>query len=149
MKPSFEYGAAVRVVRSLRNDGTYPGLPTGALLVRQGSLGHVRDVGTFLQDQLIYSVHFLDGDRLVGCREHELQPADAPWIPCRHEFRDKVSPRWSLAVGGQVVARPGDPGEVLRVLRDAPGGVAYEVRFGERTLQVPEASLEPLRADDD
>lgn len=31
----------------------------------------MRDVGTFLLDQIIYSVHFLDEGRLVGCRESE------------------------------------------------------------------------------
>ena len=69
MLPRFDYGAEVRVTRSVRNDGTFPGLPTGALLVRRGSVGFVRDVGTFLQDQIIYTVHFLQDDRIVGCRE--------------------------------------------------------------------------------
>ena len=50
MRPRFEYGDEVRVTRNVRNDGTYPGLETGQLLIRRGSTGHVRDVGTFLQD---------------------------------------------------------------------------------------------------
>jgi len=45
MRPKYDYGAEVRVIRNLRNDGTYPGLATGTLLVRRGSIGFVRDVG--------------------------------------------------------------------------------------------------------
>ena len=46
----------MRLIRNVRNDGTFPGMDVGKLLVRRGSVGYVRDVGTFLQDQLIYSV---------------------------------------------------------------------------------------------
>lgn len=150
MRPRFEYGDEVRVTRNVRNDGTYPGEATGALLVRRGSVGYVRDVGTFLQDQLIYTVHFLDDDRLVGCRDAELQDAADPWVPSRFEFREHVTPTVMLAVGGEVIARPGDDGEVLKVLRD--GGidaeVSYHVRFPGRTLQVPEGILRPLNEED-
>ncbi|MEW8396931.1 MAG: nitrogen fixation protein NifZ, partial [Candidatus Thiodiazotropha sp.] len=137
MRPKFEYGEQVRVVRNLRNDGTYPGEATGRLLVRRGSVGFVRDVGTFLQDQLIYSVDFLDANRRVGCREQELQPASDPWIPTRFEFRDKVTPRLTLAIQGEVIARPGDAAEIEKVLRDYPGGPAYHLRVNGRTLQGP------------
>jgi nitrogen fixation protein NifZ len=144
LRPKFEYGEKVRVVRNLRNDGTYPGEPTGRLLVRQGSIGYVRDVGTFLQDQLIYSVDFLDAQRRVGCREQELQLATDPWIPTRFEFREKVTPKIPLGIQGEVIANPGDAGEVEKVLREHPGGPAYYVRFRGRTLQVPETALEYL-----
>jgi nitrogen fixation protein NifZ len=131
-------------VRNLRNDGTYPGESTGRLLVRQGSIGYVRDVGTFLQDQLIYSVDFLDARRRVGCREQELQLATDPWIPTRFEFREKVTPKIPLGIQGEVIANPGDAGEIEKVLREHPGGPAYHVRFSGRTLQVPETALEYL-----
>lgn len=45
MRPTFTFSEAVRVVRAIRNDGTYAGLPSGALLVRRGSIGYVRDWG--------------------------------------------------------------------------------------------------------
>jgi len=144
VRPAFEYGDAVRVIRNVRNDGTFPGTSTGALLVRQGSVGYVRDVGTFLQDQLIYSVDFMEAGCMVGCREQELQPADAPWIPTRFEFRDKVTPTVSLGIQGEVVAGPGDPGEIEKVLREQAGGPAYHVRFSGRTLVVAETALEFL-----
>jgi nitrogen fixation protein NifZ len=148
VRPVFEYGEEVRVLRTVRNDGTYPGLPTGALLIRRGSTGFVRDVGTFLQDQTVYSVHFLAEDRLVGCREEELQPAAAPWTPSRFEFRDLVTARIPLGIGGRVLVERGAVGEVLKVIRDAPGGIAYHVHFdGRNPLQVPESALEAPVAD--
>jgi nitrogen fixation protein NifZ len=104
----------------------------------------VRDVGTFLQDQLIYSVDFLDANRRVGCREQELQLATDPWIPTRFEFREKVTPKIPLGIQGEVIANPGDAGEIEKVLREHPGGPAYHVRFSGRTLQVPETALDCL-----
>jgi nitrogen fixation protein NifZ len=142
MRSELDYGDEVRVLRNLRNDGTFPGLDVGQLLVRRGSVGFVRDMGTFLQDQIVYSVHFLAEDRLVGCREEELQPAAAPWTPSRFERRDKVAARVPLGIRGRVLVEPGETGEVLKVLRGAPGGVSYHVHFsGRNTLQVPETVL--------
>ena len=145
MQPArFEFGQQVRVVRTIRNDGTFPGKERGELLVRQGSVGYVKDVGTFLQDQVIYSVDFLDDGRLVGCREQEIQLASDPWIPTRFEFRQKVTPVRRLGRAGEVIAEPGMEGEIEKVLRDFPGGPAYHVRFAGRVLQVPESSLDHL-----
>jgi nitrogen fixation protein NifZ len=148
MRPRFDYGDHVRVVRNVRNDGTYPGLEMGEHLVRRGSTGYVQNVGTYLQDYIIYSVHFLNENLLVGCREEELIMADEPWTPSRYEFRDKVIARIALSVAGEVVVAGGTEGEVLKVLRDVPGGVAYHVRFPGRTFQVPESVLEPARGGD-
>ncbi len=143
MRPEFDYGDEVRVVRNVRNDGTYPGVDVGKLLVRRGSVGFVRDVGTFLQDQLVYSVHFLQEDRLVGCRAEELISAEAPWTPSRFEFRDKVAARVSLAIQGKMLVEQGEIGEVMKVLRGAPGEVSYHVHFqGRNTILVPEPALE-------
>ncbi len=150
MLPAFEYGAQVRVLRNVRNDGTFPGYATGALLLRRGSVGFVRDLGTFLQDQIIYSVHFLEQDRVVGCREEELQLAGDPWVPSRFEFRDRVRARIPLGIQGRVVVERGTEGEVLKVVRDAPGGVAYQVWFnGPNALQVPESALDGEAIDDE
>lgn len=148
MFPKYQYGEEVRVMRNVRNDGTYPGEATGSLLVRRGSVGYVRDVGTFLQDQLIYTVDFFDQQRVVGCREQELQPAGDPWIPTRFEFREKVTPLVLLAIDGEVIARPGDPGEIEKVLREAENGPVYHARFNGRTLLVPESALQLLESSD-
>lgn len=147
MRPRWECGEAVRVIRNVRNDGTYPGMDTGAPLVRRGSVGHIVDVGTFLQDQIIYSIHFLDQGRIVGCREEELIGLDEEWVPSRYEFREKVRSRAALAVGGEVLVDAGAVGEVLKVLRHGGNGVAYHVHFDclpGRVLQIPEAQLDPL-----
>lgn len=145
MDARWDYGAAVRLVRNVRNDGTYPGLDPGAPLVRRGSVGYVVDVGTFLQDQIIYSVNFLEEGKIVGCREEELIGADEPWTPSRFEFRDKVRAGRGLKVGDEVLVAAGDLGEVIRVIRNAPGGVAYHIHFDcqpGRLLQIPEGLLD-------
>jgi len=149
MLPRFEYGDAVRVTRNVRNDGTYPGLVMGNLLVRRGSVGYVMNVGTFLQDQLIYTVNFLDQGRVVGCREEELLGADEPWIPSKFETREKVRAVLTLAVDGQVLVPAGTEGEVMRVVRETDAGVQYHVHFPGHVLQVPEDVLEGLERRDD
>jgi len=138
----FEYGEAVRVTRNVRNDGTYPGLDVGVLLVRRGSVGHVVNVGTFLQDQVIFTVHFLNQGRMVGCRLEELMSADEPWNPSRFEFRDKVVGTLDFAIGGEVVVAKGMHGEVMKVIRDKEL-IQYHVAFDGRTLQIPETALAP------
>ena len=142
MLPKFEYGEAVRVVRNVRNDGTFPGEPTGRLLIRRGSVGYVRDVGTFLQDQLVYSVDFFEQGMMVGCREQELQLASDHWIQTRFEFRDKVTPVNTLAVKGEVIASPGDEGEIEKVFRNHEAGPTYHVRFSGRTFQLNEKAID-------
>jgi len=140
----WDYGDAVRLTRNVRNDGTYPGLETGAPLVRRGSVGYVVDVGTFLQDQVIYSVNFLDEQKIVGCREEELIGGDEPWAPSRFEFRERVRSTKGLSVNGQVLVERDAIGEVIKVIRDAPGGVAYHIHFESllgRVLQIPEDAL--------
>lgn len=142
--PRFEYGEAVRLIRNVRNDGTYPGMATGTLLIRRGSVGYVTDVGTFLQDQLIYSVNFLEVGRMVGCREEELILASDPWEPNLYEFKDMVATTRPLALRGEVRVQQGQVGQVMRVLRDLPEGMGmqYHVHFGDGlVLQVPEQSL--------
>ncbi|MBL8415418.1 MAG: nitrogen fixation protein NifZ [Propionivibrio sp.] len=151
MDARWDFGEPVRLTRNVRNDGTYPGLDTGAPLVRRGSIGYVVDVGTFLQDQIIYSVNFLDEGRIVGCREEELIDADEPWTPSRFEFREKVRSAKGLSVGGEVLVKRGAVGEVIKVIRDAPGGVVYHIHFEcllGRLLQIPEDALEPVLAEE-
>ena len=143
-RPRFDYGDEVRVVRNLRNDGTFPGVATGTLLVRRGSTGVVRDIGTFLQDQIVYSVHFTDADLLVGCRDRELIGLDEPWVPSRFEFGEKVAARLALGIGGKVIVPAGETGEIIKVLRALPQGVAYHVNFPGRMLQVPETALDEV-----
>ena len=142
MIAEFNIGDEVRVTRNVRNDGTFPGLDRGDLIMRKGATGTVVDRGTFLQDQVIYTVHFLEADRIVGCREEELIGADEPWVPTRFEFRDKVISLNAFAVGGEVLVETGASGEIVKVLRDAEGGPQYHVLFTDRVFQIKEASLD-------
>jgi nitrogen fixation protein NifZ len=142
LEPRFARDQAVRVIRNIRNDGTYPGEATGALLVRRGSVGYVRHIDVFLQDQLIYAVHFLEaGNRIVGCRETELIPADASWIPNRFERGDRVIAKRALAVGGVIVGEVGATGEIIAVIREPDTTAHYHVLFGQRVFRVPEDAL--------
>ncbi|MGF1613225.1 MAG: nitrogen fixation protein NifZ [Gammaproteobacteria bacterium] len=145
MRPRFGYGQAVRATRDLRNDGTYPGVGTGKLLAARGSIGHIRDVGVFLQDQVIYSVDFLSMGRVVGCRESELISADAPWRPARFQPGDWVSVRTRLVASGTLVAEPGTLGEIQDVVQIGQSSTLYQVAFGQRFFHVPETALEPAR----
>ena len=137
---TFDYGAAVRLVRTVHNDGSFPGKKRGDLLVRKGAIGHVRDIGSFLQDQVIYQVHFLELGFSVGCREQELLPAEAPWIDSEFEFGDWVAATSGLAVAGQLLVQAGDVGQVMAVRRDLEP-LRYEVLFADRLLQVPLSAI--------
>ena len=138
----FDCGDRVRVVRTVRNDGTFPGCRTGQVLVRRGSLGYVCDVGAFLQDQVIYAVDFLNAGRVVGCREVELIPADAPWTAHRFDVRDRVAADRILAVGGKGVAAAGEVGEVVALVGDDPAAPACDEEFAAGTFRVPESVLD-------
>ncbi len=143
MEQRFDFGVAVRLTRNVRNDGTFPGLEVGNLLIKRGSVGYVMNVGTFLQDQIIYTVNFLDQGRVVGCRDEELIGADEPWMASRFETREKVKTRLALSLRGEVVVPAGAIGEIFKVLRDPAEGVRYHVHFpGGRMLQVPESLLD-------
>ncbi len=144
MLPKFEFGNEVRIIRNVRNDGTYPGMDPGMLLVRRGSTGFVMNVGTFLQDQLIYTVNFLELGKIVGCREEELISIEEPWIPSKFESREKVRSRITMTVGGEIRVKPGMEGEIMKVMRDDDNGVSYHVIFHDRVLQVPETALEAI-----
>ncbi len=144
MLPRWDYGDAVRVTRNLRNDGTFPGADIGELLVRRGRIGHVRNIGSFLQDQIIYSVHFLEEERLIGCREEELIGAEEAWIDSRFEVRQKICAARALAVRGEIRVPLGSPGEILNLERAQTDGVVYHCHFDclpGIPLSVPEAAL--------
>ncbi|MBS1209328.1 MAG: NifZ family protein [Proteobacteria bacterium] len=149
MKPRWDLGDTLRVTRNVRDDGTFPGCSRGDLLVRRGSIGTVVDIGTFLMDQIIYSVHFLDQNRIVGCREEELIGLDEAWADSRFETREHVITQRALAIAGEVRVPAGSRGEILMVLRDRPDGIAYHVHFhcyAGHPLIVRETALEsPLQ----
>ncbi len=149
MLPKYEFGDEVRIVRNVRNDGTYPGVAIGTLLIRRGATGFVMNVGTFLQDQLIYTVNILEQGKIVGFREEELIGIDEVWIPSKFESREKVQSKITLTVRGEVRVTPGMEGEILKVFRDENHGVQYHVIFHDQVLQVSEASLVAVHIHDE
>lgn len=145
MQPAYDYGTEVRLVRNVRNDGTYPGAEVGELLIKRGSVGCIYDVGSYLQDQIIYRVHFLDAARTVGCREEELILASDPWIPNKFEFNQKVCSAFPIDRDGERIVQQDQQGTVTKVIRNIESmRVDYHVYFGDRTLQMPEAALNAI-----
>jgi nitrogen fixation protein NifZ len=74
--PVFRPGEKVRASKYVRNDGTYRGREIGAVLVRKGETGYVRDIGTYLQQFYVYAVEWVDSGTLVGMRAKELVSLD-------------------------------------------------------------------------
>lgn len=136
MRPKFTFSDAVRVVRAIRNDGTVAGFAPGELLVRRGSTGFVRDWGVFLQDQIIYQIHFPESDLIIGCREQELIPLAQPWLAGNLQYGDTVTCRMALAVGGEVVVNVGQQGRIEATDRGERGD-SYTVDFSGRWFTVP------------
>ncbi|KEA63684.1 NifZ protein [Marinobacterium lacunae] len=147
MRPRYEYGDEVRLTRNVRNDGTYPGKDVGELLMQRGATGVVYDVGTYLQDQLIYRVHFIEAGKTVGCREEELIPIAQKWIQNRFEFRDKVQVLCALKLDGEVIARRGDVGEIENVLREEDEDeIFYNLYINSCNIMIPERALDAAPA---
>ena len=142
--PRYDYADTVRVIRNIHNDGTYPGERKGELLVKRGSVGYVQNVGSCLQDQIIYSVNFMEIQRVVGCRETELIGANEAWVNSQFEFRDHVCAKKSLSIDGEIVVESGQQGEIVKVMRDLHKGVFYHVLFGTRTIQVSELAIKGM-----
>ncbi|KAA5607613.1 nitrogen fixation protein NifZ [Roseospira marina] len=76
LPPAFQLGEKVRATALVRNDGTFPGLAVGDVLVQPGNEGYVRDIGSFLQRYRIYAVDFIGLNRIVGLRAGELESAE-------------------------------------------------------------------------
>ena len=75
-RAKFFMGQKVRLLEDIKNDGTYPYLKIGEVMIKKGSVGYIRTIGEFLQVIRVYEVHFLDAEAVVeviGCREHELE----------------------------------------------------------------------------
>ena len=146
MQARFDYGDKVRVIKNIRNDGTFMGKNRGALLIRRGSLGYIKGVGKFLQDQVIYQVHFIEQGCTVGCRESELGDLEEPWIERLFERGDNVVVLQSLGSNGEVVVSKGSSGQVLGIENEQPP-LTYRVLFKQlnglenNSWVVPESAL--------
>lgn len=73
----FDWGQRVQAAADLFNDGSYPEEPVDALLVRAGESGEIVQVGSHIESgKVVYMVEFA-ADRLIGCFEPELTPAES------------------------------------------------------------------------
>ena len=72
-EPIFDYGQKVRSIKTIRNDGTFPGKDIGEVLVKKGDIGYVTSIGTFLQQYYIYGVEIVETGYRVGMRGKELE----------------------------------------------------------------------------
>ncbi len=140
----FAPGSEVRIVRNIRNDGSFHQLEKGELLVEAGSIGIVRTYGYFLQTQIIYQVFIPEHNRVVGVRDSEVIDATLDWVPCLFRSMDKAKLTCSLKMFGEPLASKGDVIEVHRVYRDLEDGtLSYEVMFGEHMVKLDSTRLEP------
>jgi nitrogen fixation protein NifZ len=72
--PKYEWGQRVKTLIDLYNDGTFPNAEPEALLVANGGLGEIVQVGAHTDTNTpIYLVEFGDG-LVVGCLEEEIAP---------------------------------------------------------------------------
>ena len=75
--PRYEWGQSVLAATDLFNDGSYPEQSSETLLVKNGESGAVVQVGRHTDSRtVVYMVEF-PRDRVVGCFEHELAPAQS------------------------------------------------------------------------
>lgn len=73
--PLFRIGERVRLIKDIRNDGTFPFARVGDVLMKAGEEGYVKDRGDFLQVIRVYEVEFIAHGVVYGCREEELVAA--------------------------------------------------------------------------
>lgn len=74
--PLFRFGQRVRLLKDIRNDGTFPFAKVGAILMKSGEEGYIKDMGDFLQVIRVYEVEFINHGIVYGCREEELESVD-------------------------------------------------------------------------
>lgn len=139
--PKFEYGKEVRVIRNIRNDSNLGQQKKGEMLVRRGTTGFVRQSGYFQQDQIIYQVHFLGADKIIGCKESELTDAATPWLANMFEYGDKANLTLGLTVKGVLIGNKGDLVDVLAVDRTVDTEISYRIQIGEHDVIVPQRAL--------
>lgn len=73
-QPKYQWGRKVKTLIDLRNDGSFPNADPEALLVSNGGVGEIVQVGAHTDSNTpIYLVEFGDG-LVVGCLEEEIEP---------------------------------------------------------------------------
>ncbi|WP_394153689.1 nitrogen fixation protein NifZ [Vibrio maritimus] len=133
----FPIGNQVRLIRNVRNDGSFTQLNKGELLAAQGDVGEVRSSGYYLQDQIVYQVFFPTRNQVVGIKQSELIDVNLEWVPCLFRSLDKARLTLALKVRDSIIAVKGDVVEVQRVFRDLDTGkLEYEIAVGGYFVKV-------------
>ncbi|PWI33871.1 nitrogen fixation protein NifZ [Vibrio albus] len=144
----FPTGSEVRVVRNVRNDGSFSGKEKGDLLIEAGETGIVRSSGYFLQNQVIYEVFFPERNRIIGVRDTEVIDASLEWIPCLFRSLDKAYLTLALKMKGEIIAVKGDIVEVQRVYRDLETGkLDYEIEVAGHLVKLDSRALREIEAE--
>jgi nitrogen fixation protein NifZ len=140
LNPKFEYGSEVRLISNIRNDGSFDGSLKGKCLMRRGSTGFVRHAGYYLQDQVVYQIHFLESNQIIGCKETELVSASLPWTMNAFEYGDSVCLTIPLKMNDQLIAQPGDDVSIIAVQRETDA-IEYRIQLNDLDIVVPERAL--------
>lgn len=73
----FGFGQRVRLLKEIRNDGTFPFAKIGDILMKAGSERVCQRYGRLLAGHPRYCrVEFIEEGKVYGCREEELENAD-------------------------------------------------------------------------
>lgn len=140
-QPKYDYDTQVRVIRNIRNDSYGPDQRKGQLLIRRGTTGFIRNSGIYQQDQIIYQVHFIETDQIIGCREVELIPANDSWIQNKFEAGDTISLKINLQYRGTIIAKKRSQHKVMRVDRSDQHAILYHFNIMNMDFEVPESAL--------
>lgn len=145
----FDMGQEVRLIRNVRNDGSFRDLEKGEVLISEGEIGEIRTYGYFLQTQIIYQVYFPTLNKVVGIRDAELISAECEWIPCEYYANDLAKLTIALAVHGERIANCGDVVEVHRSTRDlTTGELVYTVNIPPHQISLHARYLEKRQGND-
>jgi nitrogen fixation protein NifZ len=140
LNPKFEYGSEVRLISNVRNDGSFNGSLKGKCLMRRGSTGYIRHAGYYLQDQVVYQVHFLESNQIIGCKETELVSASEPWTMNAFEYGDDVCLTIPLRMENEIIGQPGDEVSIIAVQRGSEN-IQYRIQLQDLDIVVPERAL--------
>jgi nitrogen fixation protein NifZ len=140
----FEIGQEVRLLYDIVSDGTVYGAKRGDLMMQQGKTGFIIKIGVF-QDDVVYEVNFLNDNRILGCRDHELIEIEEPWSEPKFLKKDKVRSTTDLTKDGTVIVKKDTDGVIVRLQFYPEIGYAYEVKFSdELSLMLRDTQIEKI-----
>ena len=145
LRPKYEYDTEVRVIRNIRHDTYGPDSRKGELLVERGTTGFIRHSGVFQQDQIIYQVHFLETNQIVGCRETELIPAEDYWVQNLFEAGDMALLNINLSYESSQIASKFDQVTIMGIDRSDQDNILYRIAINEIDFDIPERALTPVQ----